>query len=433
MKGVKMKKLLLWLVVLMLSVSIIATFLIVTTAAETQKVKVTYMKFSQPPYDDIIRQTAKDFMAENPEVEVEVLLLKEADLAVKVKTAIASGGGVDCFTTNNVEALWFLENDTLEEIMPSAFGKQTVQEVVDMWREGSLEAAGLIKNGKYYGLPFEYGVDGCLRVNLAYMKEAGLDPVKDIPTTWDEFRDVAKKMTVKQNGIITRNGFAINMRNPFEILEVVTTLMQQKGLDWATEQGLFESLDKPEAIEALKTFTGWATTDGIWDPSLGSDDRDDFGSGLNATCLSAGNWFDITPYAVKAEDAGVYEMPQFADGVGVSGADYSGVYVVLKQSKNKEWAWKFIDYMASRPEEYIKYGLYQPRKTLDLALVSKYIKNSDLFFNSKYPHARMLKSPRVSEIADAVLNSLTRVMAQGMSNEDSLKQLKVEVAKIIGK
>ncbi|MBE3086219.1 MAG: extracellular solute-binding protein, partial [Bacteroidetes bacterium] len=178
-----MKKLLLYLVVLMLSVSIFAFFSLVATAAETQKVKITYMKWSQPPYDAIIRQTAKDFMAKNPNVEVEVLFLREPDLVVKVKSLIASGSGIDCFSTNCFEARWFLENDTVEEIMPSAFGKQSVQEVVDMWREGSFKASGLIMSGKYYGIPFEYGGVGGL-INTAYMKEAGLDPVKDIPTTW---------------------------------------------------------------------------------------------------------------------------------------------------------------------------------------------------------------------------------------------------------
>jgi ABC-type glycerol-3-phosphate transport system substrate-binding protein len=52
-------------------------------------------------------------------------------------------------------------------------------------------------------------------INTGHMKEAGLDPVANLPKTWKEFVDVCKKMTIRQNDVIVRNGFAINLKASF--------------------------------------------------------------------------------------------------------------------------------------------------------------------------------------------------------------------------
>lgn len=405
-----------------------------TTAAETQKVKITYVRWTQPPYDDMYLQFAKDFMAKNPNVEIEILFYPDPDMPGKVRTAIASGGALDCFSINSFESAWFMANNTVEEIMPSAFGKQSVQEVVDMWEPGSLKTTGGFYNDKYYGIPEELSNYGAW-INTAYMKEAGLDPVKDIPTTWDEFVNVAKKMTVKKGGTITRNGFATNLKASVFPFLILSTLMEQKGLDWSTEQGLLSSLDKPEAVEALKTLTGWATTDGIWDPGLFNDEREGFGNGLTATFLTGGSWYwgVAKQYSVKPEDIIPFKYPRFADGKDIGGTAYGYSSMVTKQSKNKEWAWKWVDYMASFPDVIIAGGLYQPRKTLDPALVTANIPNSDVFVNELPKGTVVIASTKYNEVKDAVGAAIDRVISQGMSNEDSIKQLKDDVTQILAK
>jgi len=64
-----MKKLIILSTVLVLVLSLVITFSSVgfkattVAAAETQKVNITYVRWSQPPFDDIYLQAAKDFMA----------------------------------------------------------------------------------------------------------------------------------------------------------------------------------------------------------------------------------------------------------------------------------------------------------------------------------------------------------------------------------
>ena len=45
---------------------------------------IRHIHWTQPPYDKIIMQTAKDFMAKNPNVEIKVQLVADADMPTKV-------------------------------------------------------------------------------------------------------------------------------------------------------------------------------------------------------------------------------------------------------------------------------------------------------------------------------------------------------------
>lgn len=455
-----MKKLLLWMLVLVISISMILTFSLAgckkeaasteekaiekvakeevaeeaAEVEEEEKVRIVHLHWDQPPYTQIVEQTAKDFMKENPNVEVKVLFYADPDLAVKVREVLTVGGECDTFAINNFESAWFLENDLVEEIMPSAFGKETVEEVVDMWVPGSIQRAGGFYNGKYYGIPHELS-NYVAWINVAHMKEVGLDPEKDIPETWDEFIDVCKKLTKVEGGIIARSGFATNIKAPIFPFLILGAMMEQKGLDWSTEEGIISSLDKPEALEAFSTFTNWVTVDRIWDPALFDDEREGFGNGLCSTFLTGGTWYwgVLEKYSVPVEDVIPFKYPRFEDGEDIGGPAYGYCVYVTKQASNKEWAWKWLDYLESRPEVYIAEGYYQPRKSMDPALAEENIGFHEVFVGELSKGAKILVSSKMNEIRDAVGLALDRVIFEGMSNEDSIKALKEDIEGIISK
>jgi multiple sugar transport system substrate-binding protein len=421
-----MKKILSIIVLLFLMTSVY------TVWAEAEKIRIVHIHWTQPPYDDIVNQTAKDFMEQNPDVEVKVLLYADADMPTKVRTALAAGGECDTFAMPNMQSAWFMANDLAEEIMPSAFGKETIEEVVDMWEKDAFKKVGGFYNGKYYGIPHEMS-NYVAWINTAHMKEAGLDPEKDIPKTWEEFVEVCKKMTKREGGVTVRNGFAINVKAAVFPFLILHTLMEQKGLDWSTEAGFLASLDTPEAVEALTTFTNWATKDGIFDPGLFDNEREGFGNGLCSTFLTGGTWYwgVLDQYSVQREDVAPMRYPRFKDGKDIGGVVYGYSMFVAKQAKNKEWAWKWIDFLESRPEAYIVHGYYQPRKSLDPALADQYIPNNDVFGAERSTGAAIIASATLNEIQDAVGAAVSRVIFQGMSNEESLQVLKDDVESIL--
>ena len=240
-------------------------------------------------------------------------------------------------------------------------------------------------------------------------------------------------MTKRDGQVIVRNGFAINVKAAVFPFLILHTLMEQKGLDWSSEEGFLASLDTPEAVEALTTFTNWATKDGIFDPGLFENEREGFGNGLCATFLTGGTWYwgVLDQYSTPREDVTPMRYPRFKDGKDIGGVVYGYSMFVAKQAQNKEWAWKWLDFLESRPEAYIVHGYYQPRKSLDPALADQYIPNNDVFGVERSTGAAIIASANLSEIQDAVGAAVSRVIFQGMSNEESLQLLKDDVEMIL--
>ena len=392
---------------------------------------IRHIHWTQPPYDEIVMTTAKDFMKNNPNVEIKIQLVADADMPTKVRTALTADS-VDTFAMPNMQSPWFMANETTAEIIPSAFGKNSVDEVIKMWLPGAIKKTGGFYNGKYYGIPHEMS-NYAAWINIAHMKKAGLNPETDIPTTWKEFKLVGKILTQKNNGVITRNGFAINTKAAVFPFLIMHSLMQQKGLDWSSEKGLYESLDTTPALEAFTTFTNWATEDGIFDPGLFDNEREGFGNGLTSTFLTGGTWYwgVLDGYSVERKDVVPMKYPRFKDGEDVGGVAYGYCVFVAKNSKNKELAWKWLNYLESRPEKYIVHGYFQPRLTLDQSLAAKYIPNYEVFGEELKTAAAIVASPNLSEIQDAVGAAVQRVLFEGISNKESLSMLKDDVQNIL--
>ena len=72
---------------------------------------------------------------------------------------------------------------------------------------------GIRFEGKLYGIPTEVSNYACF-ANNAMWKEAGLDPDKDFPKTWEAMPAVAEKLTKRDaNGVPLRRGFDFDWPN----------------------------------------------------------------------------------------------------------------------------------------------------------------------------------------------------------------------------
>ncbi|MEI6877052.1 MAG: extracellular solute-binding protein, partial [Spirochaetota bacterium] len=173
------------------------------SVAAAPKITLYHYHWSETVYDPINANAVKKFMADNPGVEVKMVLLPDGDRVNIIRTVLAAGGSIDSFALNNGEAAEFLSAGMAVPIVPSAFGKKTVADVVKMWNPGAIETRGGTWDGVYYGIPFELS-NYVGWINIADMKAAGLNPAKDKPKTWEQFAAVGKKLMQVQNGTTTR-------------------------------------------------------------------------------------------------------------------------------------------------------------------------------------------------------------------------------------
>ncbi len=272
------------LLLIVLVISVAGAFVWAGGQGEGAKKTITHYHWTETVYDPINRHAVEMFQAKHPNVTVKLLLLPDAQRKDTIRTALAGNGDIDSFALSNGDAAEFLASGQAVEINPKGFGKNTVQEVVDMWNPGAIESAGGVWLGKYYGIPVELS-DYVAWVNVADMKEAGLDPANK-PKTWDDFHAMTKKLVVEDNGVRTRNGFECNGKTGLFAFLVVSDMMQQLGLDWGTDKGFLASLDKPDLlVKGFKNFTDFVT-EKSWDPGFSGEDRQGFANNKTATMLT---------------------------------------------------------------------------------------------------------------------------------------------------
>ncbi len=418
------------LVILLLVLSVALVF--AAGKAETGKKKITHYHWTETSYDKINNNAVKMFQEKHPDVEINMLLLADADRANQIRIALASKGEIDSFALSDGESAEFHTAGMMREIDPKGFGKSSVAEVVDMWEPNSIEISGGYWDGKYYGIPFELS-NYVAWINTKYMKEAGLDPVADIPKTWDDFVNVGKKMTVDQGGVRVRNGFATNSKAAIFPFLIMHSIAAQLGFDWMTEEGMKKSVNDPKIALVITTMTDMATKHKIWDPGLFDDEREGFGTGKTATFLTGGSWYwgVLDSWGVSRDDVAAMAYPRMAGGLDYGGIGYGYCLFVSTLAKDPTLTWEFLDTLASQPDEFIKLGYNQPRKTLDKVLAAASIPAYDIFSSETAKASPTLKSVHYNEITDMMWAAATRVMFEGMDVNRSVDILRNDVNAIL--
>jgi multiple sugar transport system substrate-binding protein len=416
-----------------LALTLLAAFTVVAAPKKT----LVHYHWTETSYDPINMKAAQDFMAKHPDVDVKVLLLPDGDRPNIIRTVLAANGQIDSFALSNGQSAEFLGAGQMVPIIPAAFGKKTVDDVVKMWTPGAIETCGGTWEGKYYGIPFELS-NYVAWINTAFMKEAGLNPATDKPKTWDKFVSVAQKLVKQNGGVTVRNGFMCNSKQDIFNFLVLLNMMEQLGQDWGTEKGLIASMDNTEAlVHGLTTYTNFVVKDKIWDPALDDNDREGFGNGKSGIFLTGGTWYwgVLDTYSVKRKDVQPFAYPRFPDGKDIGGVGYGYCLYVSKLAKDPQLAFELLDAMASNTNKFIKLGYHQPRVKMSdgspaldpkLAIASIPYYN-EVFKGELAKTAVWLSSTKGAQVTTAVWDAISRVIYQGTSVEDSVATMQSDI------
>lgn len=145
--------------------------------------------------------------------------------------------------------------------------------------------------------------------NMYYNKdlwaEAGLTDA-DIPQTWDEFREVAKKLTKMDNGKITQAGFNYNGETYSALYQ---GLNYQKGELLFTDDGKVANYNNPTTVENTQFMVDLYEVDKVGSKDFGDDSTMSFGNGQSAIVYKWG-WM-VGELANKYPDInyGVFATP----------------------------------------------------------------------------------------------------------------------------
>ncbi len=250
----------------------------------------------------------------------------------------AQGGDMpDVFWMHSNEAVKYMSNDILLDL--TEYMKSSTVLEMDKFPEDLKEMYQY--NDKTYALPKDMDTIA-IWYNKKMFDEAGIE-YPDGSWTWDEFYDIAKKLT-KEDG--SQYGFAANPSNEQDTwMNIIYTM----GGCVLNEEGR-SGFDDPKTVEAMN-FVDKLIKEVMPPASTMSETGTDvlFNSGKVAM-ISQGSWmvsaFKDNEYIV--ENADVARLPKDAES-GKSVSLYNGLgWAANANTKNPDAAYKLIEWFATK-------------------------------------------------------------------------------------
>lgn len=329
--------------------------------ARAEQVTIKIWMHEHPPRIPIDKKIIAAFEKANPDIKVEYEVIAVADYPTKLLTAFASGGGPDVFNAFSGLVAQYYSARILAPIDYAAMGYADEKALTSLYGGGF---DGIRFAGKLYGVPTEVSNWACYTNNKLW-REAGLDPNKDFPKTWEAFPAVAEKLTKRDaNGVPIRRGFDFDWPNRAAAWLGISSMMHQLGTNIIDEASYKANLDTPAARRSVQFWVDWANRWKLGGPQY-TDSRTDFLGGKLATDCSFGVWG--IPQMVDAKiDYTVRPVPRWADATHDNGFDAYAYYMMVNARSPvpaQKAAWKFVRMFTDDAAElFTGAGLFVPRK-----------------------------------------------------------------------
>lgn len=281
----------------------------------------------------VVQPLIDEYQAANPNVKVTYIQQSKEDYRERLTSALASGDGPDIFRYHNTWVPMFRSNLApvpSDTIAPSDY-------LATFYPDA---AASLSSGSDIVGVPLEFD-------SLAlYVNDSIFDTyLKSPPTTWDELKQLAQEMTVKDpSGVIQQAGVALgNATNVDHWPEILALLMMQNQVNMTDPSS-------ENAAIALDYYTRFQTQDQVWNDTLPTSTQM-FASGKLAMYL-APSW---RAHEIAALNPNLRFHTVTAPQLPKSFTDEPNLYYasywaegVSEESSFKPEAFKFLKFMVER-------------------------------------------------------------------------------------
>jgi multiple sugar transport system substrate-binding protein len=273
----------------------------------------------------------------------------------------------------------------------------------------------VIEQDRIFGLPLS--VDTlALYFNKDLLNAAN---IAEPPTTWTQFQEQVVKLTkIGQNSAILQSGAALGTgKNVERASDILSLLIMQNGAKMVDDRGVavFASGDEnaPLAIDAVRFYTDFANPlKQVY--TWNDDEPDSFDAFINGkTAFFFGYSYHaplITARSPKLNFA-IAPVPQIEGGKTVNFANY-WVETVSKQTDNRDWAWDFIQFAASK-ERVAAYLEAAQKPTARRALINTQIENETLsiFANQLLTSVSWYRGNDAQAMEKAFVDLITSVLS----------------------
>ena len=313
-------------------------------------VTITLSGWSNLLEKQLLQQVVEQFEALNPTIKVRYDAIADEYMDV-LKTRLIGETAADVFYLDALEAPGLITPGVLEPLNDYIKADFDLQDIIP----NLLNA--FVRDGVIYGLPKDFSTLALFYNKKAFARAGLTQP----PTTWEELRSYAKKLTVDNNrdGKIEQYGFGISP----ELARQVFMIKAFGGeLVDANNNAAFAS---PQSLKGLQLVVDQYLKDksAAQPTDVGTTSGGEiFGQGKAAMVIE-GPW--IISYLKETFpnlEYGVVEVPTIAGKKGTMA--YTVAYVMNKKSEHKLAAWKLIAYLTGKEgmTAWTKTGLALPTR-----------------------------------------------------------------------
>ncbi|NRF93762.1 sugar ABC transporter substrate-binding protein [Paenibacillus frigoriresistens] len=400
-----------------------------STTAQGKTGQVVTLKFmgweASPLETQSVKNGLEQFMKQHPNIKVDYQPVPNTQYAQKLLTMLAGNAAPDVFFLGATEYRAFQKRNVLLDL--------TGQFKKEMSLDDFVPSSAQIMNvdGKIFG------VSSCIVSPVLYYNKAVFDKAK-IPYppsdpakawTWDEFRDVAKKLTIKDGDKVTQYGAF-----GFENFYMTTSEILSNGGRLFNDNYTKMNINTPEVKQVMQSVLDLRMRDGVSPTaktleSIGMKANQMLQTGKVAM-VADGSWA-LQELATMGFPIGVAALPKLKDAKTHGQAH---VHSASAKTAHPQEAWELLKYLSS--EEYqisnIQQGLWMPnRKSLYTEEGVKKWYNDKVHpagFKELIPYfanAEAYPFPMITQnkVNDIITEETDKLWYAGQSVDDTLKNI----------
>ena len=333
--------------------------------AEGDSGEKTVVKFQtwNPGTEEYVGEMIDKFEEEHPDIEVQHIYMPYTDHVEKLKVDLSAGDAADVFGVQT-GAMYKEFRDFEEDLTP-----YLVKEYGDDWASNYNEyAMSLLKgdDGEYYAVPLGLSYAGYVWANMKYFDKYDLE----LPTNYDELKAVCQ--TFRDNGeyplVIGAKDSWINIDTWMNIAADINTEKLYSAIEGETP---FTDEDLVQSFQIWQNcFTDGVFQDGALGVGMYTDSTDMYQKEGSVPMILNGSWSlgaymdsdEQSQEVYNGEGANhkIFLMDWNNDGKIAPVEEAVDVSLAINnQSKVKDAAWTFVDWMLHEGADFLINGHLQ--------------------------------------------------------------------------
>jgi len=400
-------------------------------ALKGKKVELTIWTHEDPNRTALEKRLIDEFVKANPGVKVNYVTYPSGKIKDIVVAGFAANAGPDIFNLEIFDGYQFIANGRVAQVDYALAGYRNAKDMESKYLPGMLEP--VIEKGKIYGLPLEL-TNWALFLNKKIFRDAGIDPEKDWPRTWEDIMAQSERIVRRDGQIITRRGF--DFRYPYYLTSVMP-MVEQLGGELVSKDGKSVVTGDAAWLKVLSYFRDFGPNGkNLGSPTyaaarrLFDNDKNEIAMSLSGLYQEA-RMRDTNPAFYNSGEWMVVPFPQWKDAVKKVPNNYYGHYYMVNAQKPKlsqQASWALLGYMLSHGEEYLeKVSIVQPTKALMESATFKAMPYSDVFAKDLAAGHVVYYGEASSKIESLLKEAFESVMLSGVEPAKALDKLRKDV------